>query len=156
MEVGDLIVKMQSVKFSDILDKALTELLPEIISMNKDQLWDGKTKLGTDIHPLYSQDPYFKTPQQAAGYASWKSSGSYANPKRNRDAPNLYINGYFYSLIKGTILEDSIEIDADGFGSGFDSKWKFIYGLTKENLNILKPKLLNSILTKYRDAIGYN
>lgn len=149
----DMANKLKNINLSIILDEILEPLLPEIISMNKEQIWDGKTKNDTDIHHLYSEDPFFKTVKQANAYKMWKQRIT-PNSDRNPDAPNLYINGYYHSLIKGTILDNLIELDADGFGRGFDSKYKDIYGLTEEHLNIIRNKVLPQLLDKTKSYLG--
>jgi len=77
---------------------------PEIVKRVKNQLWDGKKPDGSDITPSYLDDPYFKTRKQAEGYANWKMKIS-RNSMRNKYAPNLFINGYFYSTITVTGTE---------------------------------------------------
>lgn len=149
----DMANRLKSINLENILDSILEPLLPEIVEMNKAQLWDGKTKNNTDIHPFYSEDPYFKSAKQANAYKNWKQRIT-PNSDRNPDAPNLYINGYYHSLIKGTILENLIQLDADGFGSRFESKYKDIYGLTEEHLNIIRNKVLPQLLDKTRSYLG--
>lgn len=149
----DMANKLKSINLENILDSILEPLLPEIVEMNKAQLWDGKTKNNTDIHPFYSEDPYFKSAKQAQAYKNWKQRIT-PNSDRNPDAPNLYINGYYHSLIKGAILDAMIELDATGFGYGFDSKYKDIYGLTEEHLNIIRNKVLPQLLDKTRLYLG--
>jgi hypothetical protein len=149
----DMANKLKSINLNDILDSILDPLLPEIVEMNKAQLWDGKTKNNTDIHPFYSEDPFFKTEKQAQAYKNWKQRIT-PNPDRNPDAPNLYINGYYHSLIKGAIMDTFIDLDAEGFGSGFDNKYKDIYGLTEDHLNIIRNKILPQLLEQTRFKMG--
>jgi hypothetical protein len=149
----ELANRLRSIDVEKMLDEILNDLLPEIISLNKEQLWDGKTKNNADIHPFYSEDPYFKSASQARAYAGWKQRIT-PNSDRYFDAPNLYINGYYHSLIKGVIMDKYIEIDADGFGSGFDSKYRDIYGLTEEHLDIIRAKVLPQMQNKLRTALN--
>jgi len=149
----DMANKLKSIDLELILDHTLEPLLPEMVNMNKSQIWDGKTKNNTDIHPFYSEDPFFKSAKQAQAYKNWKQRIT-PNTDRNPDAPNLYINGYYHSLIKGAILDNIIELDADGFGRGFDSKYKDIYGLTEEHLNIIRNKVLPQMTERIRVNLG--
>lgn len=67
-----------------------------ILSMQREQLMEGKASDGEDLRPYYTEDPYFKSKESAQRYAGWKQRIT-PNPKRNRNAPNLYINGRFHS-----------------------------------------------------------
>lgn len=71
----------------------------QIIKLNQNQLWDGKTNTGEDIRPYYSEDSFFKTIGQAKGYIKWKQKIT-PNPRRNPDAPNFYINGFFHRSLR--------------------------------------------------------
>jgi hypothetical protein len=163
MEIGDLLAKIQSVDFNKLVDECFTELMPEIIELNKDQLLGGLTAEGLMIRPKYTEDPYFKSRGQALGYARWKQkledSGQVPKPKKGTKyytAPNLYIKGVFHGNILGKVVGEYLEVGAHGFGSDFDQKWKNIYGLTPENMEIIIPKLFIKITKKYRNAIGLN
>jgi len=155
--IQEMIDKLQKINFNDILDEVLEPLIPEIIELNKEQLFSGKTVKGTDIHPLYSEDPYFNSAAQAKAYAMWKQRPEF-NPMgkmgRNPDAPNLYIIGVWHSNIKGFLEDKYLEIDAVGFGSGLDAKWKDIYGLTEQHLDLIRVKIIPKIQTELRLIIS--
>lgn len=75
-----------------------------IVDLQREQLAEGKAADGNDLRPYYSEDlraggGYFKSSQSAANYAAWKETidNPYQAGERNADAPNLYINGKFYS-----------------------------------------------------------
>jgi len=51
-------------------------------------------------------------------------------------------------------MDTYIELDADGFGRGFDSKYKDIYGLTEEHLNIIRNKVLPQMQERIRINLG--
>lgn len=91
-----------------------------ILSMQRAQLMEGKSSDGEDLRPYYTEDPYFKTPEAAQRYAGWKQRIT-PNPKRNRNAPNLYINGSFHS-------ELGVEFQEEGF---------LVHGLTGRAQNII-------------------
>lgn len=139
---------LRSIDIERIIDDALEEVLPKIIELNTDQLMDGETSTGDNIRPYYSEDPYFKSKAHARGYAKWKQKIT-PNPDRYFDAPNLYINGYYHSLIKGAIKKDMIEIYADGFGAQFEPKYKNLYGLQPKNIEYIR----NEILPRIRKSI---
>ena len=94
----DLIENLNSLDLAAIATDITLRNKGEIVKDVKNQLWDGQKPDGSDITPSYLDDPYFKTQKQAMGYANWKMKLS-RNSRRNKYAPNLYINGYFYSTI---------------------------------------------------------
>ena len=104
--------------------------------LQEGQLWSGLDSEGNQLAPSYLTDPYFNTREAAERYRDWKeritptTSIHEAYPDRNRDTPNLYINGYWYSGIK---------LDLNGLGF-------FI------NDNALNPE----IEAKYPKALGLN
>jgi hypothetical protein len=111
----------------------------EFLRANKHQMWDGKNPDGTDISPSYLDDPYFKTRKAAEGYARWKQRIT-GNPNRNKYAPNLFINGYFYStLILKASEKPTIEVH-DGFGSKVASGHPKALGVSKEHLKEIADK----------------
>ena len=129
-------------KFRKILDNipetvenAIFKNENEILNLQKQQIYDGKSNTGEDLHPFYTEDPYFKTPGQAKGYIKWKQSIT-PNPKRNPNAPNLYINGYIHRNIlivneSGNIMFDfNSRVD---FGESIKGKYKDLLGLNPTN-----------------------
>lgn len=71
----------------------------ELTKAQRSQLWDGKRADGWDIRPFYTEDRHFRTYEDAKEYMEWKRKIT-PNPRRRIDAPNLYINGRFYSEIQ--------------------------------------------------------
>lgn len=75
---------------------------PEILDLQREQLFEGLSSSGEDIRPYYSEDlkpgGYFRSTESAKRYAQWKETGiNYPyTAQRNPDAPNLYINGKFH------------------------------------------------------------
>lgn len=75
----------------------------DIMTLQKEQLFEGKAASGEDIRPYYSEDlkpgGYFYSVDSARRYAAWKRDGiNYPySANRNPDAPNLYINGRFHN-----------------------------------------------------------
>lgn len=134
----------QSYNAWDILTPSLKKRENEFIEANREQLLEGKTNKDEMIHPKYTEDPYFKSRGQALGYARWKhkleESGQIPKPKSGTKyftAPNMYIKGNLHSNIRMVVSKEGLIFDAAGFGQGFDSKWKDIYGVTDKNLNII-------------------
>lgn len=139
----------------DVVNDALLSNEAKIVDMNKAQLYDGKTIDDTNITPLYSQDSFFKTPAQAQGYIKWKQKIT-PNGNRNPDAPNLFINGFHYSMIgllkKGRDIVIGIK-SSNALGSSIEAKYDKIYGLNAEhqakvNKEIVYPAIDN-LIKKY-------
>lgn len=85
------------------LQVALADEQEKIMTLQREQLLEGKDNDGNDMRPYYSEDlqpeGWFKSKDSAMRYALWKQTGiSYpVQVQRNPDAPNLYINGRFHS-----------------------------------------------------------
>jgi hypothetical protein len=128
----------------DTINDALFQNQSKIISLNQEQLYDGKAVDGNDIHPLYSEDSFFKTQTQAQGYIKWKQKIT-PNSSRNPDSPNLMINGYFYRSLK-LILDAGnvfiVSLSAGSIGETISTKYKNIFGLNKVN----QEKVNNEII----------
>lgn len=126
----------------------------KVISLQQGQLYDGKTNKNQDIRPLYTEDPFFKTPRQAQAYISWKQRLT-PNSIRNPNAPNLYINGYFFNSLRMFNVAGDVIIRSSAGGEigKLDDKYKDIFGLYEENKNyvnneIIIPKIWE-LLEKY-------
>jgi hypothetical protein len=128
-------VKAAKEKLPDVVNDALLMNESKIVDLNKGQLYDGKDILGNDIRPFYSQDTFFKTQAQAQGYIKWKQKIT-PNSSRNPDAPNLFINGFHYSLIgllkKGRDIVIGVK-SQNQITSSIDGKYENIYGLNPDN-----------------------
>lgn len=139
----------------DTINDALLKNESVIVSLNQQQLYDGKAVDGNDIHPLYTEDSFFKTQQQAQGYIKWKQKIS-PNSSRNPEAPNLFINGYFYRSLKLMVENGNVfirTINAKDIGNNITSKYKNIFGLNpinqeKVNNEIIYPSI-KQLIQKY-------
>jgi len=130
--VDDLLRDLRIVKeaLPQTIRKAILDNQKQILYLQRLQLYDGKNNKGEDIHPLYTEDPFFKTSGQAQGYIKWKQKIT-PNPRRNPNAPNLYINGYIH---RNVII---IEVNGD-----------LVFAINS-NVNFG-----NEILRKYDDLLG--
>lgn len=148
-EVKNRFLALQGKEIGFVVE-SLQEEKPHILDLNREQLYDGKTSLGQDLHPTYYEDTYFKTLEAAVGYSNWKDKIT-PNSRRTKGVPNLFINGFFYKSI-------DVKIDLTGlhFASTFDDendiKNKYgvnIYGLHKENkadvMEVVKPSSISKI-----------
>lgn len=150
--IRDYLNKLIAVKeqLPDAVNNALFQNESKIVDLNKAQLYDGKDVSGNDIRPFYSQDSFFKTQAQAQGYIKWKQKIT-PNSSRNPDAPNLFINGFHYSMIgllrKGRDVFIGVK-SSNQITSSIESKYKNIYGLSpdsqeKVNKEIIIPAINN-------------
>ena len=124
--VRDFIDKVPNLVFDVIFDNDAF-----VIDLNRQQLMEGKTHLNEDVRPYYSEDTYFKKPGASDRYIEWKQRIT-PNPKRNPDAPNLFIDGTFHKTFKLDIESDSIIIYSDD--QQIARKFDNIFGLTDDNI----------------------
>jgi hypothetical protein len=118
----------------------------EIRQYNLQQLLDGKTNDGSDIHPTYLEDPFFKTQAEAQAYSNWKDKISPPSNRRE-GVPNLYINGYYHSTRQVIIEGDTIKYRSS-FGEIFtdiDEKYKNLDGLNPESRSKFIPFVLRPV-----------
>ena len=116
----------------------------DIMEQQHIQLMEGKGSDGNDLRPYYTEDVqpsgYFKTVASARNYMAWKETLNYPySVTRNSNAPNLYINGRFYS-------EMEVRFEAETLGiyptSGFASEIMAKYGLHRFGLSALKWQVM--------------
>lgn len=155
-----MIQAMKSVDFDKIIDSSFIELSEKILDLNKEQLLAGQTSTGEMLRPKYTEDPYFKNRGAAVRYAIWKKgledSGQIPKSRYGTKyftAPNLFIKGTLHGNMRIRPDGQYLDFDADGFGSGFDQKYKNMYGLQDQGIEEINPKLLESITKKYREQI---
>lgn len=131
-------------KIPETVESAIYENEKQIIQLQKNQLYDGKSNTGEDLHPLYTEDPYFKTQGQAKGYIRYKQMIT-PNPRRNPNAPNLYINGYIHRNIR--IVKESGNITFDfnsnvDFAESVKAKYDNLLGLNPTNQEQVNNELI--------------
>lgn len=116
----------------------------DIMEQQHIQLMEGKGSDGNDLRPYYTEDVqpsgYFKTVASARNYMAWKETLNYPySVTRNSNAPNLYINGRFYS-------EMEVRFEAETLGiyptSGFASEIMAKYGLHRFGLSALRWQVM--------------
>jgi len=143
--VDDLLRDLKIFKeaLPETIKKAILDNQKQILYLQRLQIYDGKNNKGEDIHPLYTEDPYFKTSGQAQGYIKWKQKIT-PNPRRNPNAPNLYINGYIH---RNLII---IEVNGDlvfainsnvNFGDEILRKYDDLLGLYPANSSFISSNL---------------
>ena len=111
----------------------------DILTLQREQLAEGKAASGEDLRPYYSEDikpsGYFKSTATAANYAAWKQdiNNPYEAGARNPDAPNLFITGKFYGEIGVEFAADMAHVIAHTpFAAQVMAKYAGQFGLTYE------------------------
>lgn len=103
----------------------------------KEQLYGGLSGDGSVLSPDYDSDPWFDDPEspwhgRSADYKAWKRSITPPRkgvllgvPARAESAPNLYIDGTFYSKIFATSGGDSlvVSVQTDATTADIVGKW---------------------------------
>jgi len=140
-------------KFDEIVVEAAYEHEEFITASNLSQLWDGKDVNNQNIRPSYLEDPYFKTQKAAERYAAWKFRIT-PNSNRDKNTPNLFINGYFYSSVAPVANSNFIQVITNsGFGKEVTSKFTNVLGLTKPHMAELARETKPDLLKKLKDEI---
>lgn len=136
---------MQQVDVDKIAKETMEGSEEELRQYNLQQLLDGKTNDGSDIHPTYLEDPFFPTLADAQAYSDWKDRISPPS-NRKKGVPNLFINGYYHSTRKVVIEGDKI-IYSSTYGDehGFDEKYKNLNGLNAESRKKFIPFVLRPV-----------
>lgn len=155
MTIRGLYNKLQALDTDKIAQETMEGTEEEIRQYNLQQLLDGKTNDGSDIHPTYQEDPFFKTPADAQAYSDWKDRIS---PPSNRKSgiPNLYINGWYHST-RRVVIEGGKIIYSSSYGDehNFDEKYKNLDGLNPESRKKFIPFVLRPVFNHLiQQAIG--
>lgn len=136
-----------------IISRSVISDQSEIVHGIQNQLWDGQDSKGEDITPSMQDDPFFKSSKQALSYANWKASIT-PNPNRNFWAPNLFINGYFWS---GMVIDPStLQIDAaNAFGKPIVQKYgEGVFALNASRNEDIIEKLREIIISNIKEGLN--
>lgn len=155
MTIRGLYNKIQTVDTNKVVQETMEQTTDEILTYNLNQLIDGKTSTGEDITPSYLDDPYFKTREAAQRYSDWKDRISPAS-KRKKGTPNLFINGYYHSTRRVSIVDGKVVWTSSYKGAGdIERKFKNIDGLNKDSRSEFIPLILRPVFRqKMEAAIG--
>lgn len=139
------------------LQVALMDEREQIIRSQREQLLEGKDSDGNDMRPYYSEDPYFKSIEQAQWYIEWKKSGIRypISVSRNPDAPNLYINGKFHSELEVRFGSTSVGVyPATPYAAGIVDKYGMEkFGLTAERWHEILESCKDRILKLMKEEL---
>lgn len=112
--INSLLKAVEKIQIQLVCEIAVDQTKENLLSLNRQQMFDGKTETGGDISPSYLEDPYFKSRESAQRYSDWKDKIT-PNPKRKKGVPNLFIVGTFH---------DSISIEVAGSSIKFQSSFE--------------------------------
>lgn len=154
MEVETIFIEpFLKVDFNKIVEESLKLNDDLLVILNQKQLMEGKDSEGNDLRPYYSEDPYFKTPEAAQKYIAWKQKIT-PNSKRNPDAPNLFINGYFHGSIFPVIGDKSFFNDSQvSLGKDLISRYPKALGANEESLEVLRDAIRPEMFVKFRQEV---
>lgn len=167
--INDILQRARNCKsYLDSGDAVKEHLAPkekQILSMQSDQLLEGKRPDGNDLRPYYSEDPYFTVYGNWGGnpdaYKAWKSTNpesasAWNNPKRKEDAPNLYINGKFHSELGCYFEADGILITAaTPYAMDIVAKYgNDSFGLSGERWAALMQQVLPDIVERLKQILN--
>ena len=132
----------------------------DIMEQQHIQLLEGKGSDGEDMRPYYTEDlqphGYFKSQQSASNYMAWKETLNYPySVERNSDAPNLYINGRFYSEMEVKFEADSMMIAPS---SGYAAQIMAKYGMGRFGLSALKWQVMmqeKGVMTEVQEQMKH-
>lgn len=136
MYISDYLAHLQKKKqeLPDFIAMEFIQNESEVVALNQQQLFDGKNTDNQDIHPLYSQDPYFKKPGAAERYIAWKQKIT-PNSKRNPDAPNLFIDGTFHKTLRLDLEGENVVVKSNSqIADDINFKYNNVLGLTDDNI----------------------
>jgi len=126
----NLIRNLSTLNLLAMVERILQRHEPELLELQKDQLYAGLDSRGQLLKPSYSQDPYFKNPGAGSRYAAWKQSrtpraDSSLFPTKPTDTPNLIITGtLFYHRLFVEVGGGNLMIDANSpIMAKLDSKY---------------------------------
>lgn len=125
----EMVENLRAIDFKAVATALNEKHEDAIVKDVQGQLWDGQYPDGSDIRPSYLEDTFFKTRRQAEAYAAWKQKIT-PNSQRNKYAPNLFINGYFYSTIR---VQPAPELKIISSWKEVEQKYQDALGLSLEN-----------------------
>lgn len=147
--LNDLRMRVQGVndglETGALIRNVIVQHPDDILDLQRQQLFAGKTSTGEDIRPYYSEDlkpsGYFHTVESAGRYAAWKKDGINYPYKANRnpDAPNLYINGRFHDELGVQFAADTVAVvPTTLYSAGIVAKYGLItFGLMLANWMVI-------------------
>lgn len=127
--LGGLLRRVEAFDGNKAAEQSIELTKYDLLSENKKQMYDGKTRTGDNITPTYQLDPYFKTPQAAQRYSDWKDEIT-PNSNRPSGVPNLFIDGTYYGTLDIVISGDVIQFPSSFKGANdINTTFAGIHGL---------------------------
>jgi len=138
-----------SVGDGSLMRDALSSREEILLDIQREQLMAGKAADGGPIRPTYSEDPYFRTREAMERYRGWKHR---LNPRRDIDAPDLFITGEFHSDFFLSFLDDGVLFD-NYWKEVFDKYGAEQFGLTDENWDEVLSSIREEVNTHLHSVL---
>jgi hypothetical protein len=137
-----------------IAEDSMVETKDAFLELNKQQMYDGKNRLGENLTPSYLDDPYFKSRESAKRYSDWKDRIT-PSAKRPSGTPNLYISGAYYNSQFIQRSKGGLQYNASTpMAAKIEAKYPNLYGLSAaykiEYINLMKPIFFEKILSSLK------
>lgn len=155
----------EQIQDGSLVHEALAAHADDIMQQQHIQLLEGKGSDGNDLRPYYTEDlqpqGYFKSVQTASNYMAWKEGLDYPySATRNRNAPNLYINGRFFSEMQVLFSNDNVAImPSTSYAAGIMQKYGIQrFGLSQSKWSVVMNEkgVKNEIQQKIKDILYGN
>ena len=142
MKLRELQNKIKSIDMQTLKEQAVKDYADEIVKLNQMQLKLGRTKDGKYISPSYSK-AYLKRKRKLSSYVAPDG------------IPDLFLHGDFYREME-TIIEDNQYdvISWDEKSQWLLPKYDDIFGLTKENIEKIKPLVTNRLIELLKNKLN--
>lgn len=143
MTVRELNDRLQTLDIDDLVRQAIEANASKLVTMNRRQMEEGKTREGDLIEPLYRSVIYARGKKELYGSKA---------PFR---VPDLKLTGEFH---KGMVLEvddrDYYLYSTDEKAGMLAEKYKNIFGLSDENKQAAKVINTRTLGAMYKKAAG--
>lgn len=150
--------------FEKMIQNVLVENSEEVGQLIREQLFAGVDGDEKELKPTYINDPYFKEKygkdwrKKAENYMEWKNDITPPAPSkvgfraRNKNTPNLIIEGMFYRSIKAEAIPGGLRIGTHGidFGSDVESKYhNTIFKVSRTANKYFINRVIKNKVSKY-------
>lgn len=135
--------RLVALKMPEVAAEAIKGSGENLLTLNREQMLEGKRRDGNDISPSYFEDPWFKSIESATAYSEWKDRIT-PHPKRKKGVPNLFIVGTFHKSITLNLTGESLKFHST-FAAAADIERKFtgmIYSLNVEKRTVYVREFL--------------
>jgi len=123
-----------------LIDECLSELKGKVIELNLSQLDAGLNREGKRFRQYRNRK-----------YAGMKAR---MNPRPGYGNPDLKLTGDFWKAFRADIVGGIDIYSTDQKATDLESRYEDIYGLTEDNLNVLRAEFLILFNDRFRAEVG--